>query len=119
MSRVNRGPLHTKKRKKARRQAKGYRGGRSNLYTQAQEAIKKSLSHSYAGRRRKKRDFRQLWIIRINAAARKEGLSYSRFMNGLKKANISIDRKVLAEMATNEPQEFSKLAEVARNSIKE
>lgn len=119
MSRVKRASVHTKKRKKARRLAKGYRGGRSNLYTQAQEAAKKSLSHSYIGRKRRKRDFRRLWITRINAAAKKEGVSYSRFIHGLKKANISLNRKILAEIAANEPEQFSRLAEVAKGSLKE
>lgn len=119
MGRAKRGPLHTKKRKKALRQAKGYRGGRSKLYTQAKEAAKKSLSHSYVGRKRKKRDFRKLWITRINAAVREEGLSYSRFMSGLKKAKVDLNRKVLANMATNEPEEFTKIVQVAKDNIKE
>ncbi len=119
MSRVKRGTIHTKKRRKVLKEAKGFRGGRSNLYTLAKEAIKKSLVHSYIGRKRKKRDFRRLWIVRINAAVRKEGLSYSRFMKGLKEANINLNRKVISELAVNNPKEFSKLVEVAKEKIKE
>lgn len=118
MSRVKKGPIHSKKRKKVLREAKGFRGGRSHLYRQAQEALKKSLSHSYRGRKLKKREFRRLWITRINAATRKEGLSYSHFMKGLKEANVNLNRKVLSEIAVNNPQEFSKLVEVARENIK-
>ena len=119
MSRVKRGTIHTKKRKKVLRLAKGYRGGRNHLYVQAREAIKKSLSCSYVGRRRKKRDFRRLWIIRISAGAKKEGISYSRFVNGLKKARIGLNRKILADMVVNDPEQFSQLAEVAKNNLKE
>jgi len=119
MSRVKRGPIHTKKRKKVLRLAKGFRSGRSKLYTQALEAVKKSLFHSYIGRKRRKRDFRRLWIARINAAVREEGLSYSRFINGLRKANINLNRKILAEMAVHEPEKFARLVEVAKNHIKE
>lgn len=117
MSRVKRGTIHTKKRKKILRLVKGYRGGRRHLHTQALEAIKKSLAYSYVGRKRKKGDFRRLWINRINAAAKREGISYSFFISGLKKANIGLNRKILAEMAAREPEEFSKLVEVAKNSI--
>jgi len=119
MSRVKRGVIHTKKRKKILRLTKSYRGGRNSLYTQAKEAIKKSLSYSYIGRKRKKRDFRRLWITRISAAVRRESISYSRFISGLKKANVGLDRKILAEMAVNEPEQFSKLVEVSKNSMKE
>ncbi|RLE11408.1 50S ribosomal protein L20 [Candidatus Aerophobetes bacterium] len=119
MARVKRGIIHTKKRKKILRLAKGYRGGRSNLYTQAKEAVKKSLFHSYIGRKVKKRDFRRLWIARINAAVRKEGISYSRFIKGLKEANVNLNRKMLSEMAVNHPQDFSKLVEVVKSSMKE
>ncbi|HDN84182.1 50S ribosomal protein L20 [Candidatus Aerophobetes bacterium] len=119
MSRVKRGIIHTKRRKKVLRLAKGYRGGRSKLYTQAKEAVKKSLFHSYIGRRKKKRDFRRLWIARINAAVRREGISYSRFIRGLKEANINLNRKVLSELAISEPQEFSRLVEVAKKNVRE
>ncbi len=91
MARVKRGIIHTKKRKRILRLAKGYRGGRSKLYVLASEALKKALSASYKGRKRKKRDFRRLWITRINAAVRKEGLSYSLFIKGLGKANIKLN----------------------------
>ncbi len=119
MSRVKRGPIHTKKRKKILRLAKGFRGGRSKLYTQAKEAVKKSLYHSYIGRKRKKREFRRLWIVRINAAVRREGLSYSRFMKGLREADINLNRKVLAELAVRSPEDFSQLVEVAKKNIRE
>jgi len=119
MARVKRGPIHTKKRKKVLRLAKGFRGGRSYLYTQAKEAVKKSLFHSYIGRKRKKREFRRLWIARISAAVRKEGISYSRFIKGLKEAGIELDRKMLSEIAISEPQEFSRLVEVAKSNVKE
>lgn len=115
MSRVKRGTIHTKKRKRVLRQAKGYRGGRHNLYVAAKEAVKKSLAHSYVGRKQKKRDYRRLWIARINAATRRQGLPYSRFMSGLRQAKVDINRKVLAEMAVNGPEEFSRLVEVAKS----
>jgi len=89
------------------------------LYTQAKEAVKKSLFHSYIGRKRKKREFRRLWIARISAAVRKEGISYSRFIKGLKEAGIELDRKMLSEIAISEPQEFSRLVEVAKSNVKE
>lgn len=119
MTRVKRGTIHTKKRKKVLREAKGFRGGRSKLYTQAKEAVKRSLFHSYVGRKRKKREFRRLWITRINVAVRKEGLSYSRFIKGLKEANIDLNRKQLSELAITNPQEFSQLVEVAKKNIRE
>ena len=119
MSRVKRGTIHAKKRKRVLRLAKGYRGGRGNLYVLAKEAVKRSLAYSYVGRKQKKRDFRRLWITRISAATRREGLSYSRFMYGLRKADIGLNRKVLAEMAVNGPEEFSKLVEVAKSQTGE
>jgi len=119
MSRVKRGIIHTKKRKRVLRLAKGYRGGRGNLYVLAKEAVKRALAYSYVGRKQKKRDFRRLWITRISAATRREGLSYSRFMYGLRQANVDLNRKVLAEMAANGPDEFSKLVEVAKSHTKE
>ncbi|RLE08842.1 50S ribosomal protein L20 [Candidatus Aerophobetes bacterium] len=119
MSRVKRGVIHVKKRKKVLRAAKGYRGGRSKLYTLASEALKKALSASYRDRKRKKREFRRLWITRINAAARERGLSYSLFIKGLRKANVGLNRKVLSDLAVNDPQEFSELVEVAKSQLKE
>ncbi|MEA3485108.1 MAG: 50S ribosomal protein L20 [Candidatus Aerophobetes bacterium] len=118
MSRVKRGTIHTKKRKRVLRLAKGYRGGRSKLYTLASEALKKALSTSYRDRKRKKGQFRRLWIARINAATRKKGFSYSFFIKGLKKANVNLDRKVLSDLAINNPHEFSKLVEVAKKELK-
>jgi len=119
MARIKRGTIHTKKRKRILRLAKGYRGGRSKLYTLASEALKKTLSASYKGRKRKKREFRRLWITRINAAVRKEGLSYALFMKGLGKANINLNRKILSELAINNPSEFSGLAKRVKKGLEE
>ncbi|MFW6378019.1 MAG: 50S ribosomal protein L20, partial [Bacillota bacterium] len=101
MPRVKRGSKARKRRKKVLKNAKGFFGSRSKLFRPANEAVMKSLDYAYRDRRRKKRDFRRLWITRINAAARQNGLSYSRFINGLKQANVEIDRKILADMAVN------------------
>ncbi len=95
-----------KRRKKILKLAKGYFGARSNVYTVAKNAVEKALQYAYRDRRNKKRAFRRLWIVRINAAARVEGLSYSRFMHGLKTNNIDLDRKVLADLAMNHPESF-------------
>jgi large subunit ribosomal protein L20 len=97
--------------------AKGFRGGRSKLYRTAREAVERSLAYAYRDRKVRKREFRKLWILRINAAAREHGLSYSRFMDGLKKADISLDRKVLADLAVRSKEDFAALAELARNSL--
>jgi large subunit ribosomal protein L20 len=102
------------RRKKVLRQAKGNRGGRRTLYRTARETVERAGVYAYRDRRQKKRHFRALWIARINAAARVNGLSYSHFINGLKKAAVDIDRKMLAEMAVNDAAGFSKLADVAR-----
>ncbi len=111
MARVK-GAMHTRKRrKKILKLAKGYRGAKSKLYKTANQAVMKSLVYAYRDRKQKKRDFRQLWIARINAAARINGISYSRFMNGLKKNNIEINRKMLSEIAISDPAAFSKLVE--------
>jgi len=118
MSRVKRGVIHTKKRKKILRLAKGFRGGRSKLFTQAAEALKKSLSTSYRDRKRKKRDFRKLWIIRINAAVRERGLSYSQFVKGMREANINLNRKVLSDLAIRHPEEFTHLVEKVKENLK-
>jgi large subunit ribosomal protein L20 len=104
------------KRKKILKAAKGYRGGRGVLYRTARETVERAMAFAYRDRRRKKRDFRKLWIARINAAARLNGLSYSRFINGLKKADIDINRKMLAEMAVNDVEGFKKLAEMAKSA---
>jgi large subunit ribosomal protein L20 len=119
MARVKRGIIHTKKRKRILRLAKGYRGGRSKLYVLASEALKKALSASYKGRKRKKREFRRLWITRINAAVRKEGLSYSLFIKGLGKANINLNRRILSELAISNPSGFSELAKKAKKGLGE
>ncbi len=99
------------RRKKILKLAKGYRGAKSKLYRTANQAVMKSLSYAYRDRKAKKREFRQLWIARINAAARQNGISYSRFMDGLKKNNININRKMLSEIAISDPEAFTKLVE--------
>ncbi len=104
-----------RRRKKVLERAKGFYGGRSKLFRTAKESVQKGLAYAYTSRKLKKRDFRSLWIIRINAAARLFGLSYSVFMNGLKKKGIALDRKVLAEIAVNDQNTFAKLAEAAKS----
>ena len=106
-----------RKKKKIFKLAKGYTGGRSKLYRTAREAVNRALAYSYRDRKVRKRDFRRLWITRINAAARMHGLSYSKFISGLKKSNIEINRKVLAELAVNDQEGFSKLAEIAKEAL--
>ena len=117
MARVKRGVSAIKKRRKILKLAKGYFGQKSTNYRVAREAVMKSLSYSYKGRRLRKRDFRRLWITRINAAARLNGLSYSRMMDGLKKAGVEINRKMLAELAVNDAAAYSNLAELAKSKI--
>jgi large subunit ribosomal protein L20 len=102
------------RRKRILKQAKGYRGGRRTLYRTARETVERALVYAYRDRKQRKRHFRTLWIARINAAARINGMSYSRFINGLKKAAVDIDRKMLAEMAVNDADGFRKLADVAK-----
>ncbi|MBQ8391363.1 MAG: 50S ribosomal protein L20 [Clostridia bacterium] len=117
MARVK-GALSTRKRhKKILKLAKGYRGAKSKLYRIANQAVMKSLSYSYVGRKLKKRDFRTLWITRISAACKMNDINYSRFMNGLKKANIEINRKMLSEIAINDPAAFTQLVETAKKSL--
>ena len=117
MARVK-GALSTRKRhKKILKLAKGYRGAKSKLYRIANQAVMKSLSYSYVGRKLKKRDFRSLWITRISAACKMNDINYSRFMNGLKKANIEINRKMLSEIAINDPAAFTALVEKAKSSL--
>ena len=117
MARVK-GAMNTRKRhKKILKLAKGYRGAKSKLYRTANQAVMKSLVYSYIGRKQKKRDFRKLWIARINAAARMNGISYSRFMNGLKKAGIDLNRKMLAELAVSNPEAFAALVEKAKAAL--
>ena len=117
MARIK-GGLNAKKRhKRVLKLAKGYRGARSKQYRIAKQSVMRALASSYAGRKQRKRQFRQLWIARINAAARLNGLSYSKFMYGLKLADINMNRKMLAEMAVNDAEGFTALAEVAKSKI--
>ncbi len=109
MPRVKTGNVRRKRRKRILKHSKGYRGGRNNLRRTAMEAVEKGWNHAYAHRRARKRDFRKLWIMRINAAARLHGLTYSRFMHALKTAGIELDRKVLADIAVNDPDGFAQL----------
>ncbi|MDI9461445.1 MAG: 50S ribosomal protein L20 [Saccharofermentanales bacterium] len=111
MSRVKRGVNARARHKKVLKQAKGYFGHKSKLFRVANQAVLKSGNYAYRDRRRKKRDFRRLWIARINAASRQNGLSYSKFINGLKKAGIGLDRKILADMAVNDKEGFASLVE--------
>jgi large subunit ribosomal protein L20 len=117
MARVKRAMNARKKHKKVLKLAKGFRGARSKLYRPANEFVMKALAHAYKGRKLKKRDFRQLWIARINAGTRMHGLSYSKFMNGLKKSNITINRKMLSEMAIHDPEGFAQLVETAKKAL--
>ena len=117
MARIKGGMNAKKKHKRVLKLAKGYRGARSKQYRVAKQSVMRALEESYTGRKQKKRQFRQLWIARINAAARINGLSYSKFMYGLKLANIDLNRKVLAEMAVNDAEGFAKLAEVAKSKL--
>ena len=117
MARVK-GGLNAKKRhKRTLKLAKGYRGARSKQYRVAKQSVMRALTSSYAGRKQKKRQFRQLWIARINAAARMNGLSYSKFMYGLKLAGVELNRKVLADMAVNDAEGFATLAELAKSKV--
>jgi large subunit ribosomal protein L20 len=117
VARVKGGPQTHKRHKRILALTKGQRGTKSRLFARANEAMMKSLWYAYRDRRNRKRDFRRLWITRINAAARQNGLSYSRLMNGLKLAGIELDRKVLADMAINDAAGFAKLAESARAAM--
>ena len=117
MPRVKGGPKTRQRRKKVLKMAKGYVGGRRRLYRTAVDAVHRALAYSYRHRKARKRDFRQLWITRINAAARLQGISYSRLMEALRKAHIELDRKVLAELAVSDPGAFSKIAEKAKISL--
>lgn len=117
MARVKGGMNARKKHNRVLKLAKGYRGSRSKQYRVAKQSVMRALTSSYAGRKEKKRQFRQLWIARINAAARMNGLSYSKFMYGLKVADVQINRKMLAELAVNDPAAFTALAEVAKSKL--
>ena len=117
MARVNRGVTARARHKKVLKSAKGYYGRRKNIYRAAVQAVEKAGQYAYRDRRRKKRNFRSLWIQRINAAARELGLTYGRFINGLGKAGIEVDRKILADLAVREPQAFATLVEKAKAAL--
>jgi large subunit ribosomal protein L20 len=117
MARIKGGLGAKKRHNRTLKLAKGYRGARSKQYRVAKQSVMRALTSSYAGRKQRKRQFRQLWIARINAAARMNGLSYNRFMYGLKVAGIEMNRKMLAEMAVNDAAGFAKLAEVAKEKL--
>ena len=118
MPRVKGGPKTRQRRKKTMKMAKGYVAGRRRLYRTAVDAVHRALAYSYRGRKERKRDFRRLWIARINAAARLYGLSYSRLMDALKKAHMELDRKILADLAVSDPGTFSKIVEQAKATLK-
>jgi ribosomal protein L20 len=117
MARIKGGVNAKKRHNRVLKLAKGYRGARSKQYRVAKQSVMRALTSSYAGRKQRKRQFRQLWIARINAAARLNGLSYSKFMYGLKLAEIELNRKVLADMAVNDAKGFADLAEIAKKKI--
>ncbi|MBP5343985.1 MAG: 50S ribosomal protein L20 [Alphaproteobacteria bacterium] len=118
MARVKRGTTVRAKHNKVLKLAKGYRGRNSKVFTIAKEKVEKGLQYAYRDRRKKKTDIRQLWIVRINAAVRANGMVYSRFMNGLSKAGISLDRKMLADLALNDAKAFADLVEKAKGALK-
>jgi len=117
MARVKRGFKKKNRRKKILKLAKGFYGSRSKLYRMAKESVERALAYSYRDRKARKRDFRKLWIIRINAAARLNGLKYSTLINGLQKAGIELDRKMLAELAVSSPEAFAEIAEKAKAAL--
>jgi len=117
MPRAKRGNKRLERRKKILKLAKGYRGTKSKLYRSAKESVERGLNFAYTGRKLKKRDFRSLWIVRIGAAARLNGLNYSQLMHGLKLAEIELDRKVLADLAVNQPDAFKEVALQAKNAL--
>ena len=117
MARIKRAVNARKNHKKVLKLAKGYYGGKSKLFKTANESVIRALRNAYIGRKLKKRDFRTLWIARINAASRLSDLSYSRFMNGMKLAGIDINRKMLSEIAINDPKAFAELVEVAKKQL--
>ena len=119
MPRVKRGTVRRAKREKLLTLAKGYYANKSKLYRFAKEAVDRALKSAFVGRRRKKRDFRRLWIVRINAAARQQGISYSQFIAGLNRAGVTVDRKMLAELAVNEPGAFAALTTRAKDALKQ
>jgi large subunit ribosomal protein L20 len=115
--RVKRGTKRTNRRKKVLKRAKGYYGAKSKSFRVAKEAVERSMQFAYRDRRNRKRDFRRLWIVRINAAARLHGLSYNRFMNGLRKAGCELNRKILADLAVRDPEGFAELAKLAQQEL--
>lgn len=117
MPRAKRGFKARRRRKRVLKLASGYFGAKSKLFRPANQAVMKSLTYAYRDRRVRKRDFRKLWITRINAGVRMHNLSYSRFINGLKKANVEVNRKMLSEMAIHDPQSFAKLVEVVKSHL--
>lgn len=117
MARIKRSVNSMKKRRKVMKLAKGYYGAKSKQYRTANQAVMKSLKYAYIGRRLRKRDFRRLWITRINAAARINGMNYSRMMNGLKVAGVNVNRKMLAELAVNDPASFSEMTNIAKSAL--
>ena len=117
MARIKGAMMTRKRRKKILKLAKGYYGGKSKLFKSAKEAVMKSGQYAYIGRRQKKRDFRRLWITRISAAAKLNGMNYSTLMNGLKKADIALNRKMLAELAVSDPEGFTAIAEKAKAAL--
>ncbi len=114
MTRVKRGTVKRRKHKKVLKEARGYYGSKSRSYKIAKEQLLKSMSYAYRDRKNNKRNFRRLWITRINAAARINGISYNEFISGLKKASVDINRKILSEMAVSDPDDFQKLTEIAK-----
>ena len=116
MVRTKYAPARKRKKKKILKQAKGYYGAKSRLYRTAEEAVTRSLVYAYRDRKRRKRDFRKLWISRINAACRSQEISYNKFINGLKKAKIAIDRKILSDLAINDPDTFTQLVDIAKKN---
>lgn len=117
MPRAKRGNKRLERRKKILRLAKGYRGTKSKLYRSAKESVERGLNFAYTGRKLRKRDFRSLWIVRISAAARLNGLNYSQFMHGLKLAGIELDRKILADLAAKQPEAFNELASQVKKAL--
>jgi large subunit ribosomal protein L20 len=117
MPRAKRGNKRLERRKKILKLAKGYRGTKSKLYRSAKESVERGLNFAYTGRKLKKRDFRSLWIVRIGAAARMNGINYSQLMHGLKLAGVELDRKVLADLAVNQPEAFAAVAGQAKNAL--
>ena len=117
MARIKGGMNARRKHNRVLKMAKGYRGARSKQYRVAKQSVMRALTSSYAGRKQRKRQFRSLWIARINAAARMNGLSYSRFMYGLKQAGVEMNRKILSDMAINDAEGFAKLAELAKSKL--